>query len=268
MQELMVYTSVNYMKSIAIVGAGIAGLRAGLELSKIHKVTLYEKSPSVGGRVASRRFGSAVVNHGAANFDGMDYLENDSLAEKFRSEFDFTEAATKLPKAMRDMLLESPNLSVHFNSKISSISYQCELKNESGLENSYDAVIITAPIPQVRELLGIQILPGIYYSKQILFIGTENDMPVRLELPGEFSEDFFEEEEELIRKRAEDLFSYSLSGLFLKKWRYSRVLNGSKNYFYQHNPKIIIAGDAFDPGGHHHLGASWISGLMAARNFL
>ena len=256
------------MKSIAIIGAGIAGLRAGLELSKIHEVTIYEKSPSVGGRVASRRFSTDVVNHGAESFDGLDYLSHDPLLKKFHDDFDFSAAATRLPKAMRDFFLESSHSSILFNTKISRINDQGHVRSEQGNEIPYDSIIITAPLPQVRELLGENILPDITYSKQILFIGIENVKPIRLELPLELSESLFDLDELFIRKKSEELFFRSVENLTITKWRYSRISSGSLDPYYVYNPKIIIAGDAFDPGGNHHLGAAWISGQMAARRIL
>ena len=53
------------MASIAIIGAGIAGLTAARELSGAHRVTVFEKSRGFGGRVATRRSGPFQFDHGA-----------------------------------------------------------------------------------------------------------------------------------------------------------------------------------------------------------
>ncbi len=256
------------MKSIAIVGAGVAGLRAALELIKEHKVSLFEKSPSVGGRIATRRFGEVMVNHGAPKFDGSEYLDGDLMGKFFLLDESFPGAATDFPKRMRDKLLENQNLSVLFQSKVLSISEDVVLTLEDGKKSSFDDVIITAPVPQVRELLGQNVLPQITYSKQILFIGEENQLPVRIEMSEQFSEKYFNESEDLIREKASQEMKRPLHSLDLKKWRYSRVLTGYQNYFFEFNPNIILAGDAFDPGEQYHLGAAWVSGLKAARKLL
>lgn len=53
-------------KTIAIVGAGVAGLAAGRELMQAgHTVAIFEKSRGVGGRVATRRVGDFCIDHGA-----------------------------------------------------------------------------------------------------------------------------------------------------------------------------------------------------------
>lgn len=53
---------------VAIVGAGLSGLVAACELDADHDVVLIERAPSVGGRLATRRIGDAVVDHGAQFF--------------------------------------------------------------------------------------------------------------------------------------------------------------------------------------------------------
>lgn len=53
-------------QSVAIIGAGIAGLACGALLtSHGHHVTIFEKGRRPGGRVATRRAGSAIFDHGA-----------------------------------------------------------------------------------------------------------------------------------------------------------------------------------------------------------
>ena len=54
---------------IGIIGAGISGLVCGRVLQKAgHQVTVLEKSRSLGGRCATRKFGDHVVDHGLQYF--------------------------------------------------------------------------------------------------------------------------------------------------------------------------------------------------------
>jgi glycine/D-amino acid oxidase-like deaminating enzyme len=52
--------------TIAIIGAGLAGIAAGRTLAAAgHSVVLFEKSRGLGGRVATRRTGAGAFDHGA-----------------------------------------------------------------------------------------------------------------------------------------------------------------------------------------------------------
>jgi renalase len=53
---------------VVIVGAGIAGLMAGQALAGQHDVIVLDKGRSPGGRLATRRIGAAVLDHGAQFF--------------------------------------------------------------------------------------------------------------------------------------------------------------------------------------------------------
>lgn len=53
---------------IAVVGAGLSGLVAARRLAAQHEVVVLDKGRSVGGRLATRRIGDAVLDHGAQFF--------------------------------------------------------------------------------------------------------------------------------------------------------------------------------------------------------
>ena len=61
--------SIPFEPDVVIVGAGIAGLAAAAELvANGRRVVVLEKSRGVGGRMATRRVGEAVCDHGAQFF--------------------------------------------------------------------------------------------------------------------------------------------------------------------------------------------------------
>lgn len=53
------------MASIAVIGGGLAGLTVARELTAAHRVTVFEKSRGVGGRMATRRAAPFQFDHGA-----------------------------------------------------------------------------------------------------------------------------------------------------------------------------------------------------------
>jgi renalase len=53
---------------VVVVGAGVAGLVAARNLAADHRVVVLDKGRSVGGRLATRRIGNAVLDHGAQFF--------------------------------------------------------------------------------------------------------------------------------------------------------------------------------------------------------
>lgn len=53
---------------VVVVGAGLSGLAAAKALADQHEVTVVDKGPSVGGRLATRRIGAATLDHGAQFF--------------------------------------------------------------------------------------------------------------------------------------------------------------------------------------------------------
>ena len=56
------------MSTVAVVGAGLSGLVAAHGLSRDHDVTVFEKSRSVGGRIATRYADGCEFDHGAQFF--------------------------------------------------------------------------------------------------------------------------------------------------------------------------------------------------------
>ena len=65
--------------SIAIIGAGIAGLALARRLSAFAEVTIFEKSRGTGGRMATRRGEHGSFDHGAQYFTIRDPAFHDAL---------------------------------------------------------------------------------------------------------------------------------------------------------------------------------------------
>ena len=55
--------------NVVVIGAGLSGLMAAKSLQvQGHKVLVVDKGRSVGGRLATRRIGTATLDHGAQFF--------------------------------------------------------------------------------------------------------------------------------------------------------------------------------------------------------
>lgn len=243
---------------IAIIGAGISGLRAGLELVRDHDVTIFEKSAGVGGRVATRRVDGLAINHGSPRFDRIETLGDDPFAYQFHPMLRFTQEATALPKAMRDELL-SHGAKLMINTKVTKVEDR-KIHFEDRNVMNFEAILLTPPLPQVRELVGGNVLPHVEYTKEIMFIGVRENLPVVEKVSPEIVDEIFDLSEEEIRSRVS-----APADLSLKKWRYARIKSGSKTFFCRINDRMLIAGDAFDPTGTYDMASAWISGRSAGK---
>ncbi len=190
---------------IAIVGAGISGLGAARWLkSRGHNVTLWEKSASVGGRIATRRleendqetcFDSGAQNIKSANRvleselqmlgfdqqvfidspiclrDGSQILPADSEAN--------AEAKWSCQKGMRAMpQFLAQGLDVRLNTRVSRLekaeNHWVLRGDDNRVLDSAERVIVTLPAPQAADLLAasdepnaarIALLRSIQYSR-------------------------------------------------------------------------------------------------------
>ena len=145
---------------VAVVGAGLAGLAAARELTAGgHEAIVFEKSRGLGGRLASRRAGGTVLDHGSPVVaappgsplrglvgtlgadDGVDL--GDGLA--------FASGATRLPK------LIAAGLGVRQGVRIAALRAATggfEVGDEQGNTHGVvDAVVLCAPAPQAADLL-------------------------------------------------------------------------------------------------------------------
>jgi renalase len=159
---------------VAIIGAGISGLAAARELlNSNHNPVIFEKSQGVGGRVNTRadRGSSFVWDTGATSVAPrgkkiesviLNELPTEDLIEitkpiythsglrtqpgqKNAKRYTYSKGLQLLPK----MLAES--MDIRFNESIADITIIDEKYRIA--EESFDALILTAPIPQTAQIL-------------------------------------------------------------------------------------------------------------------
>ena len=91
--------------NIGIIGAGISGLVCARALKKSgHQITILEKSRSLGGRCATRKFGDHVVDHGLQYFTMRDPTVRKEVEEV---------AVTELQKLTAPILQAEPKGAVY-----------------------------------------------------------------------------------------------------------------------------------------------------------
>lgn len=167
------------MARIAIVGAGLSGLTAGVRLQLAgHEVRVFEKSRGPGGRMATRRAESGErFDHGAQYFTARDprfisdlagWVQRGVAAEwsgqivqigpqGVAPLVDQPQRYVGIP-AMKSIAAELAHmLPVEFQTRIVGlVAHQqgWELQGEKGrIEGHFDRVLLTLPAPQSAELL-------------------------------------------------------------------------------------------------------------------
>jgi predicted NAD/FAD-dependent oxidoreductase len=175
-------------KTIAIIGAGMAGLSAGQRLQQEgFAVEVFEKSRGVGGRMSTRRNEFGYFDHGAQYFTASDpqfkkavhTWVDEGLAAVWQGTIlqlqdgklaPVTAGTTRYvgtPYMNSPVIGLSNGLNIALNSEVESIergldgSWQITFFETSGatskhIKNSrrFDAVIVSTPVPQAKRLLG------------------------------------------------------------------------------------------------------------------
>jgi predicted NAD/FAD-dependent oxidoreductase len=157
--------------SCLVIGAGISGLLAASVLKKhgIHPVVL-EKGRGVGGRMATRRIGNAVIDHGAQYFTvrnnvfagWVEAWENSGIVSEWFSRFPEESSQVGHPRYIgtRGMTAVAKHLAedleVHRQHKVQSMvfedgSWTVTCGNGSTFQAPF--LLITAPVPQALELI-------------------------------------------------------------------------------------------------------------------
>lgn len=170
----------EYVSDVLIIGAGLSGLIAAHKLTKQGlSVTLVDKGRSVGGRLATRRFGGGLADHGAQFFtvrsqmfqqsvdqwlaDHIVYVWSNGFSDglKTTDQFDgHPRYATHggmnaLAKYLAKTLSEKA--SIYTDVKIATIALTAdgwEAHDENGSRFSAKAMLMTPPVPQSLVLLG------------------------------------------------------------------------------------------------------------------
>ncbi len=144
-----------------IVGAGISGLVLARRLESAGlTVLILEKSKGVGGRIATRRDGSATYDHGAQFYKVSnqvvweidDIWSREKLAKIwFQDENSIFKCAdggmTRLAKHL------AQNLNIVFGQKVISISKTNELHCESDRTFKSKHIFVSSPLPQTLDIL-------------------------------------------------------------------------------------------------------------------
>lgn len=166
------------IRRVAIVGSGLAGLTAAIQLRSLgHDVTVFEKSRGPGGRLAAKRVNGGSADVGAQYFtsrnpDFLPFLRNFAGPESFgpwEGRFGFqTEAGNWEPFPDETRFVGTPRmtaitraLSAHATvvtetrvGKLARNDQSWRLLDTSGTQlGDFDQVLITAPPAQARDLL-------------------------------------------------------------------------------------------------------------------
>ncbi|WP_404407105.1 NAD(P)/FAD-dependent oxidoreductase [Jeotgalibacillus malaysiensis] len=312
---------------IGVIGGGMSGLIAARKLqSEGHEVEVIEKSRSVGGRMATRRIEEGQADHGAVYFTVRDkafdhevqqWISAGVVKKWFADPYPKYVAVNGMNKLAKHL---AENLHVRLQEKVVNITTEGERVKISGSdEHYYDAVILTAPLPQAMELLEqseLQLTEADRKLKSCIFepafVGLfelahdsqtgehgllDHHLPegmlkivnnfakgiskkpiLSVYMTGEWSDEWFNQDEDQVIDNIEHLLLKELKGLDieskqLKRWRYAQAKEVYPAHFYKLSEEPVwLCGDAFlrpdDPSGNTRIESAYLSGLRTAENLL
>jgi predicted NAD/FAD-dependent oxidoreductase len=199
--------------SVCIVGAGICGLVAARSLREAgREVIVLDKSRGVGGRMATRRVGDAVIDHGAQFVTAHDpefgrllrEWVTDGVAREWTRGLSFPHGLngngsaayrgeagmTSMPKQLAE------RLDVRVSSRVLGIRRADRgylVETEAGDLPGVDVLVLTAPVPQSLEMLragdipigteSLEVLASIGYDPCLTLL-VVLDGPSRIPSPG------------------------------------------------------------------------------------
>lgn len=178
---------------VAVIGAGMSGLVAARDLSAAGlEAAVFDKGRAVGGRMATKRFAGGRFDHGAQHFsvrdpDFAEYARKLSfrgvVGEWYSGESLTTDRGLEIRHvgvpAMRSICEQiAVGLGVRLDTRIVEVR-PGRVTLESGAVEKADAVIVTAPLPQISDLLGgtaspdvVQMLESVEYEACIAMLAT------------------------------------------------------------------------------------------------
>ncbi len=143
---------------VAVIGAGMAGLAAARALVDAgHEAVVFEKSRGLGGRAATRRKDGFVWDSGAGYIDEamLPHLPKEGLVRVDKPVWLYSGGTPRpdRPTAPRYAYLEGNNTLGKRLAAGLDVRRETRIETLVGLREVYDAIVLTAPIPQTRELL-------------------------------------------------------------------------------------------------------------------
>lgn len=189
---------------IVVIGAGLSGLVAAGRLARDHEVVVLDKGRSVGGRLATRRIGDAVLDHGAQFFTVR--------GDAFRAQVDswcerglahvwchgFSAEGDGFPRYVGSSGMNSlaKDLASGLDVRVGQLVFAVRPREEGwevviddGTVHDADAVVVTAPIAQTWAILsqsGIDLPTELFRREYHRTIGllTRLDRPSAVPAPG------------------------------------------------------------------------------------
>ncbi|MBP9086325.1 MAG: FAD-dependent oxidoreductase [Kofleriaceae bacterium] len=141
--------------SIAIIGAGLAGIACGQQLRAAGiPCRIFEKSRGVGGRVATRRFGTQAFDYGTRQLEIRSAAFQDAVAPWAA----LTTATLEPPTSgLRTIVKQlAVGLDVELATQVTSLGFDRDevvLTLVDGRQYRFTHVVVTAPLPQALTLL-------------------------------------------------------------------------------------------------------------------
>lgn len=191
---------------VVVVGAGISGLMAARKLAEHHEVIVLDKGKTPGGRCATRRIGTATLDHGAqffttrtAQFEAVvEQWVRDGVAREWCRGFDAegdgfpryigTQGMTAITKYLARGIDVRSNSFV-FAIKRTSGPQSWSIRLDDGTSIAADALIVTAPLAQSYSLLitaDVEMPEELYkteYDRTLTLLATL-DGPTSIPTPG------------------------------------------------------------------------------------
>lgn len=189
---------------VVIVGAGMSGLVAANELRAAGvEVAVVDKGRSPGGRLATRRIGTATLDHGAQFFtvrtpafqERVDDWRERGLVTVWSHGFGPTDVHPRYvaPAGMNSLAKDlAVGCDVSCSTRVQALrrsGSQWQVVNDDGSVRVADRVVVTTPLPQSMELLAgtpIELddgLMGTEYDRTIALLAAL-DRPPRIDAPG------------------------------------------------------------------------------------